>query len=100
MNNSILLAILQQQQNYISGDITKMIAGVYGGRLYYYNGSSWSEQQPAGNANKNWYGVGISGDKMIAGVNGGRLYYYNGSSWSEQQPAGNADKYWYDVGIS
>jgi hypothetical protein len=51
-----------------------MIAGVNNGRLYYYNGSSWSETQPAGDTNKYWYSCSISGDKMIAGVDVGRLY--------------------------
>gem|GEM_PF-6950222 len=49
----------------ISGD--KIVAAVYGGRLYYYNGSSWSEQQPAGNVDKDWQSVSISGDKIVAG---------------------------------
>jgi hypothetical protein len=51
-----------------------MIAGVFFGRLYSYDGSSWSEDRPAGNANKIWYACSISGNKMIAGVSGGRLW--------------------------
>ena len=35
---------------------------------------TWSEEKPAGDANKDWYLVSISGDKMIAGVYGSRLY--------------------------
>jgi len=48
--------------------------------LYLYSGGSWSETQPAGNENKNWYATAMSSDgsKMLAGVYGGRLYlgYY------------------------
>ncbi len=51
---------------------------------------TWSETQPAGNANKAWRCCNMSSDgsKMLAGVNGGRLYLYSGGSWSETQPAG------------
>ena len=61
---------------------------------------SWKEEKPAGDLNKPWRGVDISGDKMIAPVFVGRLYYYNGVSWSEQQPAGDLDLKWIDTGIS
>ena len=80
------------------GTNVRMIAGVWGGRLYYYNGTSWSEVQPAGNNDKYWITSAIAFDgtntRILAGVNGGRLYYYNGSTWSEQQPAGDNDIRW------
>ena len=58
----------------------------------------WSEEQPAGSADKGWRCCSIAFDgsnvRMLAGAYGGRLYYNNGSSWSEEQPAGDADKNW------
>ena len=64
----------------MSSDGSKMLAGVYGGRLYLYSGGSWSETQPAGDTNKNWGFCNMSSDgsKMLAGADGGRLYlgYY------------------------
>jgi hypothetical protein len=37
---------------------------------------NWTERRPAGDANKNWYGVSSDSDgsNLIAGVYGGRLY--------------------------
>ena len=60
----------------MSSDGSKMLAGVYGGRLYLYSGGSWSETQPAGNADKDWGCCNMSSDgsKMLAGADGGRLY--------------------------
>ena len=57
---------------------------------------TWSETQPAGNANKAWRCCDMSSDgsKMLAGVNVGRLYLYSGGSWSETQPVGNANRAW------
>ena len=57
-------------------DGSKMLAGVYGGRLYLYSGGSWAETQPAGNADKNWQTTAMSpdGSKMLAGTYNGRLY--------------------------
>ncbi len=58
----------------------------------------WSEEQPAGAADKGWRCCSIAFDgsnvRMLVGIDGGRLYYYNGSSWSEVQPAGTTDKNW------
>lgn len=83
-----------------------LIAGSYGGRLYTSSnsGSSWTERQPAGNANKSWQTVGISGDGqfMLAGILSSRLYKSidGGVNWSEVQPAGDVDKDWYVTMIS
>ena len=64
----------------------------------------WSEEQPAGAADKGWRCCSIAFDgsnvRMLVGIDGGRLYYYNGSSWSEQQPAGDADKDWLSCSIA
>ena len=59
----------------LSSDGSKMLAGVYGGRLYLYSGGSWSETQPAGNADKYWNATAMSSDgsKMLAGADGDRL---------------------------
>ena len=48
----------------MSSDGSKIIAGVYGGRLYLStnSGTSWSEVQPAGAADKNWQTISISSD--------------------------------------
>ena len=60
------------------GSNVRMIAGAYGGRLYYYNGSAWAEVQPAGAMNKDWRSCSIAFDgsnvRMIAGAYSGRLY--------------------------
>ena len=63
---------------------------------------TWSETQPAGNADKAWGCCNMSSDgsKMLDGVNGGRLYLYSGGSWSETQPAGDANKYWNATAMS
>jgi hypothetical protein len=86
------------------GTTVKAIAGVYGGRLYVYGGSSWLEVQPAGDVNKNWSSCSIAYDgttvKAMAGIYGSRLYMYDGSSWSEVQPAGDVDKNWYNCSIA
>ena len=59
---------------------------------------TWSETQPAGDADKNWYTSAMSddGSKIVAGAYGRRLYLStdSGTSWAEVQPAGEADKNW------
>jgi hypothetical protein len=52
------------------------MAEVYGGRLYYFNGTSWGEENPNTAANYNWNTVAIdsTGAKMSAGIYTGRLY--------------------------
>ncbi len=83
-----------------SSDGTKLIAGVYGGRLYTSSdsGANWTERQPAGDADKDWRGAASSSDgtKLIVGVGGGRLYTSSdsGATWTERQPAGDANKGW------
>ena len=61
---------------YFSSDFSKQITAYAGARLWYYNGSSWTEERPAGDANKTWYGCNISGDGkvLIAAAYGGRMY--------------------------
>lgn len=68
--------------------------------MWYYNGTSWAEQTPAGATDQNWYCGDIDGTRMVAGVYGGRLWYFDGSSWSEQQPVGNANYNWQYASIS
>ena len=62
----------------MSSDGSKIIAGVYGGRLYLStnSGTSWAEVQPAGVANKYWRTSAMSSDGsvILAGVYNGRLY--------------------------
>jgi hypothetical protein len=58
-----------------------MLAGADGGRLYRSTdtGANWSEVQPAGDANKAWFGCSVDddGSVMLAGTDGGgRLYRY------------------------
>ena len=87
----------------MSEDGKTILAGVYSGRLYLSTntGSTWSEVQPAGDANRNWYTSSMSADgkTILAGVystSNGRLYLSTntGSTWSEVQPAGDADRNW------
>lgn len=70
------------------------------GRIYYYDGSSWSEEQPAGDTDKQWSGCDMDGGNMIACAIQGRLYFYNGSFWSEEQPAGDSNMAWKCCAIS
>ncbi len=65
---------------------------------------TWTETQPAGDADNNWSVVAMSSDgsKLIAGAESGRLYISTngGSNWTETQPAGAANKNWYTAAIS
>jgi hypothetical protein len=83
----------------VANDGEKVLALILD-RLWYYDGSSWTEQQPAGDVTANWNSLDIADGKMVACIYGGRLYYFNGTSWSEQQPAGNANKNWIKVACS
>ena len=56
---------------------------------------TWSETQPAGDENKNWYTSAMSDDgSVIIAGNSLRLYLStnSGTSWAEVQPAGDANK--------
>jgi hypothetical protein len=89
-------------ENWRSVDICKdkIIASVYGGRVYYYNGSLWSETQPKGNLDGNWSGVSIDNDgRRMACEYGSYVYYYNGSSWSNVTPVGWGGLNWSCVSI-
>jgi len=59
---------------------------------------TWSETQPAGAGDKNWYCVASDSDGsfLIAGIWSGRLYTSSdyGVTWTERQPAGDVNKYW------
>jgi len=61
----------------------------------------WTERQPAGDVNKNWYGIDSDddGSNLIVCVGGGRLYTSSdsGANWTERQPAGNTDINWVTV---
>ena len=63
---------------------------------------SWTEVQPAGNADKNWWGCSVSGTTIVAGVASGRLYVStnSGANWTEVRPAGDADKAWRGCSVS
>jgi photosystem II stability/assembly factor-like uncharacterized protein len=72
-----------------------MIAGAYGSRLYTSTnyGANWVEQQPDGNANKNWSSVACdsTGTHLYAcsqDASVGKVWHYNGSSWSQIYPKG------------
>lgn len=71
-------------------------------RLWFKDGSVWSEQRPAGNVNLNWEAGGMSYDGSVraAGVTNGRLYLFINGSWSEHQPAGNINMNWKTVVVS
>lgn len=73
----------------------KILAAGQNGRVKLFDGTSWIEQQPAGNADKNWILAVLGSTHMIVGAYNGRLYLHDGTSWSEQQLAGNVDKPWF-----
>lgn len=56
----------------ISADGTKMLAGVYNGRIYRSldSGETWTEVKPAGDLDKTWNTTSINSDgtKMLAGT--------------------------------
>jgi len=85
----------------MSQDGSKMLAGVYGERLYYSSdsGTTWTEVRPAG-YDGYWNSVAMSSDgtKMLVGSYN-RLYYSSdsGTSWTDTQTAGDAD--WYSVAM-
>ncbi|KKL48198.1 hypothetical protein LCGC14_2327910, partial [marine sediment metagenome] len=64
-------------------------------------GATWTERQPAGDVDKNWFCCFVNGAYMIAGVNGGRIYTSSdyGVTWTERQPAGDVDKNWRGTSI-
>ncbi|MBF0504546.1 MAG: BatD family protein [Candidatus Omnitrophica bacterium] len=72
-------------------------------------GSTWSENQPAGNLNRYWYLTASSGDGtiLLAGVAGARLYLStNGTvstpTWATTNPvtSGGVNRSWYTGAIS
>jgi hypothetical protein len=75
-----------------------IIIGEYPGRLWTYSGS-WTEQQPAGAADKNWNGVACNQDSTIffGAINGSRLWRYASASWAEIRPKGDADGSWTSI---
>lgn len=64
-----------------------LYAGTYpGGKVYEYNGSSWSESYDS--AEYNIYALAVYNGNLYAGSGSGtgtdgKIYVYNGSSWSE-----------------
>lgn len=86
----------------ISSDGSKFIVSdeVDIGKVFYYNGSSWSNISPAGGKGYGAVSLNFDGSIRIAGVfSTGRLYKYN-SVWNEIQPAGNVDKMWISSDLS
>ena len=69
----------------MSADGTKFIACVEYGRIFVYDGESWTETQPIGDQGGDWRLLDMSADgtKFITGYYGGRLYTYDGESWTE-----------------
>jgi photosystem II stability/assembly factor-like uncharacterized protein len=65
---------------------------------------TWTERQPAGDADKRWQCVASSsdGNKLIAGIFNTRLYTSTdgGVTWTETRPAGNMDMKWRCVASS
>lgn len=62
----------------------------------------WEEEQPAGDADKQWtcFAMTPDGGEMIAGVNSGRLYLYKNGYWSETRPLGDIDAVWKALSIN
>jgi photosystem II stability/assembly factor-like uncharacterized protein len=77
-----------------------ILAAENAGRVYITTdgGSSWTETQPKGAADGNWYSCAIDddGSHMIIAEFPGKLYVStnSGSSWSEVTPAGAGSKDW------
>lgn len=92
----------------LSEDGSQIIVSEYvggGKRIYRYNGSTWSEEQPIDNNVYDWTTVNISttvsGLRMVAAEGSSDVIYkYNGSSWSSTSPAGGVSKRWDDIYIS
>lgn len=60
--------------NCVSIDGNKILIGELDGRLWYFNGSSWSEQQPYGYAvDIDWLHVCVAGNEMVASDFSGRF---------------------------
>ena len=43
----------------LSDDGTKMLAGDNGGRLWYFNGTSWVEERPKGDVDGAWWSISL-----------------------------------------
>jgi len=90
----------------MSDNGTYILLGEGGGRLWYSSngGTSFTEQKPAGDANKDWrdYIVSDDGQILFACIPGGRFYRSEnaGSNWSEVQPAGNVNAGWVCIDAS
>jgi hypothetical protein len=90
----------------MSSDGQTIFAGMDAGRLYRStnSGDSWTEMQPAGNADAQWTALGASsnGQTILAGALNGRLYrsINGGDSWGEIQPAGDIETTWTFTSVS
>ena len=71
-----------------------MLAGEMGGRLWYFDGNSWTETRPIGDVNGNWFTVSLQNGKMTATETTGRVYYHDGNSWSILPTPGILAKSW------
>lgn len=69
-----------------------------------YAAVTWTETQPAGNADHFWASerINLDGSILLAGDHSGRLYVSSdsASTWNEVQPAGDSDNQWFVTGVS
>ncbi len=77
----------------MSPDGTKLLAGVWPGRLYFStdSGATWTERQPAGDADRYWESATMSADGKAIAVTDGTVLYTStnaGVNWTTRQPAG------------
>lgn len=76
-------------------DSNRAVSIVNRGYIYTYDGSSWTEHNPAGSA-QYWNDCDIleDGSKAIGAAYNGRLWVYDGSSWTETRPKGDVNGAW------
>jgi len=69
------------------------------GKLYYFDGVAWTEQNPAG-SDQRWTAVSLCDGRILATAYGGRVYYFDGSAWAETRPAGDTNQNWIGCALS
>jgi type II secretory pathway pseudopilin PulG len=62
------------------------------GRIYHYNGQSWSLEADVGSYDIFWLTCINSNNCWAVGI-GGKIYHYNGSAWSQYQDVGSTNLY-------
>ena len=99
--NSNFLTALPHNLDLINGLGSAVNKLIYTDAYNTYTELAWTERQPKGATNEDWYGLASDSDgsHLIAGANVGRLWTSadSGATWTERQPAGAINRNWAGV---